>query len=131
MKAKRSGKPELQPHQPGQHQRHQADPDRGDRVLDGDDLGVLAPDVLADEGLRVVELDLCDFRRRREVGFVVRDIGMDIADAVRSSALRAQRRVDVGNEVVDRLRRRPASRRHQRHLRSVDVLRMARRGCPA
>jgi hypothetical protein len=36
-----AGKAELQPHQPGQHQRHQADRDRGAGILDGDDLGVL------------------------------------------------------------------------------------------
>ena len=36
---------ELQPHQPGQHQRDEADRKRRDRVLDRDDLGVLAEDV--------------------------------------------------------------------------------------
>ena len=37
--------------------------------------GVLAPDVLADEGLRVVQLDFADLRGRCEFRFVVRNVG--------------------------------------------------------
>ena len=66
--------PELQPHEPREHQRHQPDRDRGHRVLDRDHLRVLAPDVLADEGLRVVELGLADLRSRCEFRFVVRNV---------------------------------------------------------
>jgi hypothetical protein len=47
--------PELQPHHDRQYQGDQPDRDRGDRVLDGDDLVVLAPDVLRDESLRVMQ----------------------------------------------------------------------------
>jgi hypothetical protein len=35
-------------------------------VLDRDHLRILAPDVFANEGLRVIELDLTDLRRRCE-----------------------------------------------------------------
>ena len=54
---------ELQPHQPGQHQSHQADSKSGDRVLDGDDLGVLAEYVLRPPAMGMVEFDVLDFRR--------------------------------------------------------------------
>ena len=54
---------ELQAHEDGQRQGHQADAYGGDAVLDGDDLGVLAPDVFADEGLGMVKLDVLDLKR--------------------------------------------------------------------
>ena len=63
--------PQLQPHDSRQHQGHQPDPDRSDRVLDGDDFCVLAPDVLPDKGLRVVELWLFDFGRWNVSRFVM------------------------------------------------------------
>ncbi len=66
---------ELQPHDSRQHQRHQPHGNRGDRVLNGDDLGVLAPDVFADEGLRMVELRLRDFGWSNELRLVMRYIG--------------------------------------------------------
>ncbi len=50
------GEAELHPHHHRQRERHEPDPDRGDRVLDRDDLVVLAPDVLRDEGLRIVQV---------------------------------------------------------------------------
>jgi hypothetical protein len=43
-------------HQYRQYERHQPDPDRGDHVLDGDDLVVLAPDVFREKGLRIVQV---------------------------------------------------------------------------
>ncbi len=52
---------QLQPHHPRQHQCHQANRYRRDRILDGDDLGVLAPDVFRDEAFRMVKLHVLDF----------------------------------------------------------------------
>ena len=49
------GEAELQAHQRRQHERDQPDEDRDDGVLDRDDLVVLAPDVLFDERMRIVD----------------------------------------------------------------------------
>src|SRR3546814_2495652 len=57
------GEAELQPHQPRQHQCHQADRDRREGVLDCDDLGVLGEDVLGYPTLRMIELHLRHFGR--------------------------------------------------------------------
>jgi hypothetical protein len=46
---------QLQAHQRREHERHQADEYRHDGVLDRDDLVVLAPDVLLDESVRIVD----------------------------------------------------------------------------
>ncbi len=73
-KGKDVREPQLQPHDPRQHQGHQPHRDRGDRVLDGDDFGVLAPDVLPDESFRMVELRLLDFGRWGESRFVMRNV---------------------------------------------------------
>ena len=59
-----AGKAELQPDQPGEHQRDQADADRGAGILQRDDLGVLREDVGRPPALRVVELDLRNLGRR-------------------------------------------------------------------
>ncbi len=56
-------KAELQPHQPRQHQGYQANGGRRESILDGDDLGVLAPDIFRDEAMRVVKLYVLDFGR--------------------------------------------------------------------
>ena len=60
----RVGEAQLQAHQHRHHQRDQADADRDQRVLDRDDLVILAPDVLADERLgivqRVLVVAICD-----------------------------------------------------------------------
>ena len=64
------GEPELQPHHPGQDQRHEAHPDRGDAVLDRDHLVVLAEPVLRHPTVGMVKLhrllvgDLCLNRHR-------------------------------------------------------------------
>src|SRR2546430_10119380 len=47
---------------------------RSHRVLDGDDFGVLAPDVLPHPGFRVVELYLFDFGGRGEGRFIMCNI---------------------------------------------------------
>ena len=67
---------ELQPHQPRQHQGHQADGGRRDRILDGDHLGVLAPDVFRDEAFRVIKLYILDF------GYIVDGFGYYIGHHV-------------------------------------------------
>ncbi|MCY1425588.1 hypothetical protein D9M71_413790 [compost metagenome] len=46
-----AGEADLHAHQPRQHHGDQADEDRGQGVLDGDDLVVLAPDVAREEAL--------------------------------------------------------------------------------
>ena len=45
---------ELEAHQAGQHERDEPDEDRDDGVLDRDDLVVLAPDVLQEERVGIV-----------------------------------------------------------------------------
>ncbi len=47
-----AGEAKLQPHQVGQRQPHQPYQDRHARILDGDHLVILAPDVLGDETVR-------------------------------------------------------------------------------
>ena len=69
-----AGKSQLQPHQPRQHQRDQPDGHRRDRVLDGDDFGVLRKDVLRPPAFRMIELDLPHFGRRDVCDCVKRDI---------------------------------------------------------
>ena len=59
-----SGKCQLQPHQPGQHQRDQPDRQRGRRILDGDDLGVLGEDVGRPPTLGMVKFDIRDLGGR-------------------------------------------------------------------
>ena len=70
-KVEDAGEAELQPHQPGEHQRHQADGDRGPGILDGDDLGVLGEDVGRPPALRVIKLDVRDLGRRDRRVWVV------------------------------------------------------------
>src|SRR3546814_12921535 len=48
-------KDEVRAHQGREHQRHQPDCDGRQRILDGDDLVILRPDVLSDERLRMVQ----------------------------------------------------------------------------
>ena len=57
------GPAELQAHEYRQRQCHQADADGRYAVLDRDDLRVLAPDVLADPGFRVIKLYVFDLER--------------------------------------------------------------------
>jgi hypothetical protein len=54
--AERVREAELHAHHHGHRQRDEPDRDSGQRVLDGDDLVVLAPDVLRDESLRIVQV---------------------------------------------------------------------------
>jgi hypothetical protein len=56
MNGKVSGKADLQPHQQRQHERNEPHTDRHAAVLDRDDLVVLAPDVLLDEGRGIVQM---------------------------------------------------------------------------
>ncbi len=49
---------ELEADEPGQDQRHQADRGRGQRILDGDDFGVLREDVFRDPAMGMIKLDL-------------------------------------------------------------------------
>ncbi|GBF25487.1 hypothetical protein MnTg02_00519 [bacterium MnTg02] len=58
---KRVWEPQLQPHQPRQHQTHQSDRKRSKRVLDSDDFGVLAKDVFRDPAFGVIKLDIFNF----------------------------------------------------------------------
>ncbi|MCY1392156.1 hypothetical protein D9M71_70180 [compost metagenome] len=60
-----AGEADLHAHQAGQHQGDQADEDRGQRILDGNDLVVLAPDVAGQETLRLVQ----------DIGFCMLDMG--------------------------------------------------------
>ena len=55
---------ELQPHQPGQHERDETDRKRGDRILDRDHLGVLAEYVSRPPAVGMVEFDVLDLGRR-------------------------------------------------------------------
>ena len=69
-----AGKSQLQPHQPRQHQGHQPDCRRRQRVLDGDDFGVLRKDVLRPPAFGVIEINLRHFGRRGVCDCVIRDI---------------------------------------------------------
>src|SRR5205823_15087140 len=52
---------QLQPYQPRQHQSHQSNRERSDRILDGDDFGVLAKDVFRHPALRMIEFYVFHF----------------------------------------------------------------------
>ena len=86
-----AGKSQLQPHQPRQHQGHQPDRRRRQRVLDGDDFGVLRKDVLRPPALGVIELNLRHFGRRGVCDCVIRDIDHRITSRshLPSGAMRA------------------------------------------
>src|SRR5713101_9137400 len=52
---------QLQPYQPRQHQSHQSNRERSDRILDGDDFGVLGKDVFRHPAPRMIELYVFHF----------------------------------------------------------------------
>src|SRR5207247_3357580 len=52
---------QLQPYQPRQHQSHQSNRERSDRILDGDDFGVLAKNVFRHPALRMIEFYVFHF----------------------------------------------------------------------
>ena len=104
-----AGEAELQPHQPGQHQRHQADADRGAAILDGDDLGVLREDVFRPPAMRMVEFD---FLELRPAGWRRPRRGVTSTITITSSLFRrepAASRACV-TCIVSPMRRRPRSR---------------------
>ncbi len=83
-----AGEAELQPHQPGQHERHEADRDGGAGILDGDDLGVLREDVGRPPTVRMIQIDVRDFRGRYRIDRARRDIDHHVTSCFR----RGQRR---------------------------------------
>ena len=62
-----AGESKLQPHQPGKDKRNEADRNGCQRILDGDDFGVLAEDVGRPPAMRVIKLHIFDFRCRNGV----------------------------------------------------------------
>src|SRR6266568_8887142 len=65
---------QLQPHQPRQHQSHQSNRERSDRILDGDNFGVLGKDVFRHPALRMVEFYVFNFGGRDDSGYANRGI---------------------------------------------------------
>src|SRR6266705_3533329 len=64
----------VQPYQPRQHQSHQSNRERSDRILDGDDFGVLAKNVFRHPALRMVEFYVFHFGGRDDSSCANRDI---------------------------------------------------------
>ena len=73
-KGKCAGKSQLQAHQPRQHQRHQPDCRRCERVLDGDDFGVLRKDIPRPPAPGMIEINLRHFGRRDVDDGIIRNI---------------------------------------------------------
>ena len=71
---KRSGKSQLQSHHPRQHQGHEPNCRRCQRVLDGDDFGVLRKDISGPPAFGMIELNIGDFGRRNVCDCFIRDI---------------------------------------------------------
>ena len=80
---------QLQPHQPRQHQSHQSNRQRSDRILDGDNFGVLGKDVFRHPALRMVEFYVFDFGGWDRSGCANRDIdhgnALALSDEARST----------------------------------------------
>src|SRR3954447_6539960 len=60
-KGEAAREPKLQPHQPRQHEGNHSDQHCRERVLDSDDLSVLAKDVLREPAFRMIKFDILEF----------------------------------------------------------------------
>src|SRR2546421_5363244 len=61
-------------YQPRQHQSHQSNRERSDRILDGDDFGDLAKDVFRHPALRMIEVYVFHFGGMDDSSFTNRGI---------------------------------------------------------